>query len=688
MLVPRQMPSPVQSIRELTEPVTDNDLANAIRVLAMDSVEAAKSGHPGMPMGMAEIAVALWTRHLEHNPANPRWPDRDRFVLSNGHGSMLQYALLYLTGYDLPLEELKQFRQLHSKTPGHPEFGLTPGVETTTGPLGQGLANGVGMAIAEKLLAATFNRDGHAIVDHRTWVFAGDGCMMEGISHEACSLAGTLGLSKLAVVYDDNGISIDGEVEGWFTDDTRKRFEAYGWNVIRDVDGHDVEAMHRAFEAAKREAARPTLIIAKTIIGKGAVTKRGTAECHGAALGEKEVAATREALGWPHAAFVVPPQISEAWDARARGAAREAEWSKRFAAYRAAYPDLAAEFERRIESRLPQGFDTVVEDFVAAQNGKGETIATRKASQQAIEAFAKHLPEMIGGSADLTGSVFTNWSGSKPLTRAAPGNYINYGVREFGMFAIGNGLALHGGFLPYEGTFLVFSDYGRNAIRMAALMRARHVFVFTHDSIGLGEDGPTHQAVEHASSLRLIPQLDLWRPCDTVETAVAWAEAIKRSDGSTALLFSRQNVAFAKRDAATIANIRHGGYVLADFAGAGPRAVVIATGSEVPLALQAREALAAEGIFVRVVSMPSTNVFDRQDAAYRASVLPPGVPRVAVEAGVTDFWRKYVGATDDPRGAVVGIDRFGESAPAGVLFKHFGFTADNVAAAVRRVVAP
>jgi transketolase len=683
------MQSPSQTTRrDIADVVTDNDLANAIRVLAMDAVEAAKSGHPGMPMGMADIAVALWTRHLKHSPTNPRWPDRDRFVLSNGHGSMLQYALLHLTGYDLPLDELKRFRQLHSKTPGHPEVGLTPGVETTTGPLGQGLANGVGMAIAEKLLAATFNRDGHTIVDHRTWVFAGDGCLMEGISHEACSLAGTLGLSKLTVVYDDNGISIDGEVEGWFTDDTGKRFEAYGWNVICDVDGHDVEAMHRAFEAAERETARPTLICAKTIIGKGAATKCGTADTHGAALGEKEVAATREALGWTHPAFVIPPAIKAAWDARAQGTAREAEWRKRFEAYRAAHPELASEFVRRIEGRLPEGFAAIVEAFVAAQNVKGETVATRKASQQAIEAYAKHLPEMIGGSADLTGSVFTNWSASKSLSRDGPGNYINYGVREFAMFAIGNGLALHGGFLPYEGTFLVFSDYGRNAIRMASLMRARHVFVFTHDSIGLGEDGPTHQAIEHASTLRLIPQLDVWRPCDTVEAAVAWAEAIKRNDGSTALLFSRQNVAFARRDASAIANIDRGGYVLADFTGDGRKAVVIATGSEVPLALQARDTLATEGIAVRVVSMPSTNVFDRQDAAYRASVLPMGVPRVAVEAGVTDFWRKYVGAVDDPRGAVVGIDRFGESAPAAALFKHFGFTADNVAAAVRRVVTP
>ena len=674
--------------RETLVTARETLMANAIRALAMDAVQQANSGHPGAPMGMAEIAVALWSRHLRHNPANPHWPGRDRFVLSNGHGSMLQYALLHLSGYDLPIDELKRFRQLDSKTPGHPEVGLTPGVETTTGPLGQGIANGVGMALAEKLLAATFNRDGPTIVDHRTWVFAGDGCLMEGISHEACSLAGTLGLAKLVVFYDDNGISIDGDVDGWFTDDTPARFAAYGWNVIPGVDGHDVEAVHRAIEAAKRETARPTLICCKTIIGKGAVTKCGTADSHGAALGEKEVAATRDALGWPHAAFVVPDAIMRAWDARQPGARREADWRARFDTYRAAHPALAAEFERRIEGRLPADFDRTVETFVAAQAAKGETVATRKASQQAIEAYAKRLPEMIGCSADLTGSVFTNWSGSEAVSANAgsAGNYVNYGVREFAMFAIGNGLALHGGFLPYEGTFLVFSDYGRNAVRMAALMRLRHVFVFTHDSIGLGEDGPTHQAVEHASSLRLIPQLDVWRPCDTVETAIAWAHAIRRRDGASALLFSRQNVAFAKRDATTLANIPRGGYVLADFAGnGGRRAIVLATGSEVPLALGAREALAAEGIAVRVVSMPCTNAFDRQDSIYRASVLPHGVPRVAVEAGITDFWRKYVGAADDPRAAVIGIDRFGESAPAGVLFKHFGFTAEHVAAAVRRV---
>jgi transketolase len=671
---------------EASNAASDAELANAIRALAMDAVEAAKSGHPGMPMGMAEIAVALWRSRLSHNPANPRWSDRDRFVLSNGHGSMLLYALLHLTGYDLPTAELRQFRQLHSKTPGHPEAGMTPGVETTTGPLSQGLANAVGMALAEKLLAQTYNRPGHTIVDHRTWVFAGDGCLMEGLSHEACSLAGTLGLGKLVVIYDDNGISIDGPVEGWFTDDTPARFGAYGWNVIRDVDGHDVEAVRHALAAAAREHARPTLVCCRTVIGKGAPTKAGSADSHGAALGEKEVAATRSAIGWPHAPFEIPAHVRAAWDARAAGERREAAWQARFAAYRAAFPELALEFSRRMRGELPEDFAADARALVEAQAAKAETVATRKASQQAIEALAPRLPELVGGSADLTGSVFTNWSGSVAVSRDAPGNYVNYGVREFAMVAIGNGLALHGGFIPYAGTFLVFSDYARNAVRMAALMKARQVLVFTHDSIGLGEDGPTHQAVEQASSLRLIPGLDVWRPCDTVETAVAWCAAIARRDGPSALLLSRQNVAFAKRDARAQSDVGRGGYVLADFPDASPRrAVVIATGSEVPLALAARTALAAEGIAVRVVSMPCTSAFDRQDAGYRAAVLPPGVPRVAVEAGVSDYWRKYVGAIDDPRAAVVGIDRFGESAPASVLFRHFGFTAENVADAVRRV---
>jgi transketolase len=665
----------------------DAELANAIRALAMDAVEAAKSGHPGMPMGMAEIALALWRGHLKHNPRDPHWPDRDRFVLSNGHGSMLQYALLHLAGYDLPLDELKRFRQLHSKTPGHPEVGVTPGVETTTGPLGQGLANAVGMALAEKLLAATFNRPGHAIVDHRTYVFVGDGCLMEGISHEACSLAGTWGLGKLCAVYDDNGISIDGEVTGWFTDDTAARFEAYGWRVIRGVDGHDVAAVDRALREARSSDERPVLVVCRTVIGKGSPGKAGSHESHGAALGEKEIAATRAALRWSHAPFVIPDAVYAGFDARPRGERAEREWKQRFDAYRAAHPDLAAEFERRMANRLPDDFAASAQRFVAAQAAKGETVATRKASQQAIEAYAKLLPEMIGGSADLTGSVFTNWSGSTPFARDRAGNYLNFGVREFGMTAIGNGLALHGGFLPYHGTFLTFSDYARNALRMAALMKIRHVVVYTHDSIGLGEDGPTHQSVEHAASLRLIPNLDLWRPCDATETAAAWAAAIERADGPTTLLFTRQNVPPAPRDAAALASIRRGGYVLADFGDGARRAVVIATGSEVALALGARDALAREGVAVRVVSMPCTQAFDRQDAAYRASVLPHGVPRVAVEAGVTDYWRKYVGAADDPRAAVVGIDTFGESAPAGVLFKHFGFTVERVTETVRSVVA-
>jgi transketolase len=667
---------------------SDKQLADAIRALAMDAVEAAKSGHPGMPMGMAEIAVALWNRHLRHNPANPHWANRDRFLLSNGHGSMLQYALLHLTGYDLPMTELRNFRQLHSKTPGHPEVGATPGVETTTGPLGQGLANAVGMALAEKSLAAHFNRPGHAIVDHHTYVFLGDGCLMEGISHEACSLAGTWRLGKLIALYDDNGISIDGHVQGWFTDDTPRRFEAYGWHVIAKVDGHDVAAVDAAIEAAKAVTDKPSLICCKTVIGKGAPNKAGTEHVHGAALGEKEVAATRAALGWPYPPFEIPADIYAAWSARECGALLEQDWDAKFAAYRAAHPALASEFTRRMSGALPTGFAATADGFVAAQAAKGETVATRKASQQAIEAFAPGLPELIGGSADLTGSVFTNWSGSVTIMADPAGNYVNYGVREFAMSAIANGLALHGGCIPYVGTFLTFSDYSRNALRMAALMKLRSIFVFTHDSIGLGEDGPTHQSVEHAASLRLIPGMDLWRPCDTVETAVAWRHAIEREHGPTCLLFTRQNVPFMPRDSATIAAIERGGYVLADFgaAAAGKRAVVIATGSEIGLAMGAREALATEGIGVRVVSMPCTSVFDRQDAAWRASVLPRDVPRVAVEAGVTGGWCKYVGATDDRHARVVGIDTFGESAPAGALFKYFGFTVDNVVAAIRQAL--
>ena len=663
---------------------TDGDLANAIRFLSMDAVQAANSGHPGMPMGMAEIAVALWHRNLVHNPADPHWANRDRFVLSNGHGSMLLYSLLHLTGYDLPIGEIKRFRQLHSKTPGHPEVGVTPGVETTTGPLGQGISNAVGMAIAERLLAAEFNRPGHAIVDHHTYSFLGDGCMMEGISHESCALAGTLGLGKLIAFYDDNGISIDsekGSIKSWYTDDVPKRFAAYGWQVIPNVDGHDVGAVHRAIGKAKRETARPTLICCKTIIGKGAPTKANTGSAHGAPLGEKEIAATREALGWKYPPFEIPESIYQGWNAKRKGARRETEWKKLFAAYADAFPAEAAEFKRRMAGDLPADFAARRDAMVGEVNAKAETIATRKASQNAIEALAPGLPELFGGSADLAGSNLTMWSGSKPLAREGGGNYLFYGVREFGMSAIMNGIALHGGFIPYGGTFLTFSDYARNALRMAALMKLRTLWVFTHDSIGLGEDGPTHQSVEHAASLRLMPGLDVWRPCDTVESAVAWAFAIERKDGPSAMLFSRQNVAFAQRDPSAIANVKRGGYVLADAAGA--RAAILATGSEVPLALAAQKQLAEAGIAARVVSMPSTSVFDRQDEAYRESVLPKGMARVAVEAGVTDFWRKYVGL----EGAVIGLDRYGESAPAGELFKFFGITAEAVTTAVKQVLS-
>ncbi len=665
----------------------ERELANAIRVLAMDAVQAANSGHPGMPMGMAEIAVALWRRHLRHNPANPHWHDRDRFVLSNGHGSMLLYALLHLTGYDLPLDELRRFRQLHSRTPGHPEYGVTPGAETTTGPLGQGIANAVGMAIAERLLAAEFNRPGHEIVDHYTYVFTGDGCLMEGVSHEACSLAGTLKLGKLIALYDDNGISIDGNVRGWFTDDTPRRFEAYGWHVVPDVDGHDVEAVDRAIRAAKAIKDKPSLICCKTVIAHGSPKKAGTHDAHGAPLGADEVAATRAALGWPHAAFEIPEHVYKGWDARAGGAALERDWSERYARYAKAHPERAREFERRMAGKLPADWEARARDAVDKAQAKAESIATRKASQNALEALGPALPELVGGSADLTGSNLTMWSGSRPvgpLDRQNGGNYLYYGVREFGMSAVMNGLALHGGFIPYGGTFLTFSDYSRNALRMAALMRVRSVFVFSHDSIGLGEDGPTHQSVEHAAALRLIPGFDVWRPCDTVETTVAWIAALGRGDGPSALLLSRQNLPFQKRDASTLAQIARGGYVLADAEGA--RAVIIATGSEVALAMGAKTKLAEQGIAVRVVSMPSTGVFDRQDAAWRESVLPAGLPRVAVEAGVSDYWRKYVGAVDSRRGAVVGIDRFGESAPGPKLFEHFGFTVDNVVKAVKSVL--
>ena len=654
-------------------------MANAIRALAMDAVQKANSGHPGMPMGMAEIAVALWSKHYRHNPANPKWINRDRFVVSNGHGSMLHYALLHLTGYDLPMDEIRNFRQLHSKTAGHPEVHITPGVETTTGPLGQGVTNAVGMALAETLLACEFNKPGFTVVDHYTYAFVGDGCRMEGISHEAASLAGALRLNKLIVLYDDNGISIDGKVEGWFRDDTPKRFEAYHWNVIRDIDGHNVAAVDAAIAVAKKSD-KPTLICCKTVIGKGAPNMEGTDKVHGAPLGDKELLATRESIGWPYAPFEVPADVYAAWDAKAQGQNAEGEWDTLFKAYDERYPQEAGELLRRMKGELPGQLDSVIDAYIASCAEKKETIATRKASQNAIQALAPVLPEFLGGSADLTGSNLTNWKECVAVRAGQPGNHINYGVREFGMSAVMNGIALHGGYLPFGATFLTFSDYSRNALRMAALMKIRSIFVFTHDSIGLGEDGPTHQSVEHVSSLRLIPNLDNWRPCDTVESAVAWKAAVKRNDGPTTLIFSRQNLAFMERSAAQIADIGKGAYVLRDAAGA--KAILIATGSEVELAVKAADELSTQGVPVRVVSMPSADVFDRQEAAYKASVLPKGLPRVAVEAGVTDFWYKYVGL----EGGVVGIDTFGESAPAGVLFKHFGFTTENVVAKVKSVI--
>jgi len=658
--------------------------ANALRALAMDAVQKANSGHPGMPMGMADIAEVLWRRHLKHNPQNPHWPDRDRFVLSNGHGSMLLYGLLHLTGYDLPMDELRRFRQLHSKTPGHPEHGLTPGVETTTGPLGQGLCNAVGMALAERLLAAEFNRPGLEIVDHHTFVFVGDGCLMEGISHEAASLAGTLGLGKLIVLYDDNGISIDGHVDGWFGDDTPARFAAYGWQVIPGVDGHSAAQVDKAIAAARADSARPTLICCRTIIGKGAPTKAGSHDSHGAPLGDKEVAAARLELGWTSPPFEIPPAIAAAWDARAQGQTYEAAWRERFAAFQDAHPELAAEFLRRSRSELPAGFAAHAEQALAAVVAKAENIATRKASQNAIEALAPVMPEFFGGSADLTGSNLTNWSAMRTVGRkGGGGNYLHYGVREFGMSALMNGMALHGGHLPFGGTFLTFSDYSRNALRMAALMKIRVLFVFSHDSIGLGEDGPTHQPIEHASALRLVPNLDVWRPADSAETLIAWRAAIERASGPSCLLLSRQNLPFQRRDAATLERVARGGYVLAEAGGGKPAAVIIATGSEVQLAIAAQQQLAQAGVAARVVSMPCTAAFDRQDAAYQAAVLPPGVPRVSVEAGVTSFWRAYVGL----EGATVGIDTFGESAPIADLYKYFKMTAEHVVEAVRGVVS-
>ncbi len=653
------------------------ELANAIRFLAIDGVEAAKSGHPGMPMGMADIAEVLWNDYHSHNPANPKWSNRDRFVLSNGHGSMLQYALLHLSGYDLSIDELKRFRQLESKTPGHPENFMTPGVETTTGPLGQGFANAVGFALAEKLLAQRFNRPGFDIIDHRTWVFMGDGCLMEGISHEAASLAGTWGLGKLVAFWDDNGISIDGQVEGWFTDDTPARFEAYGWRVIRDVDGHDAEKIKAAIEAALAQGDKPTLVCCRTTIGYGSPAKAGKESSHGAPLGKDEVVATRQGLSWAHEPFVVPQPVADAWRATEAGAEREAKWNALLERYAAQFPEQAAELQRRMRCELPQDFAAAADAYIAKLQAEGPVVASRKASQMAIEAYAPLLPELIGGSADLAHSNLTLWKGSQPVTGSSPdANYINYGVREFGMTAIANALSLHGGFLPYDATFLVFSDYARNAVRMSALMQSPGIHVYTHDSIGLGEDGPTHQPVEHLASLRYIPNNDVWRPCDAVETAVAWKAAIERRDGPSCLVFSRQNLKHQPREAGQVRDIARGGYVLKDSVGT-PEIILIATGSEVELATAAAEQL---GDKVRVVSMPSTDVFERQDAAYRESVLPNAVRRrVAVEAGVTGFWRQYVGLD----GAVVGIDSFGASAPAGDLYRHFGITVDAVVAAAK-----
>ncbi|EJL6472199.1 transketolase [Vibrio cholerae] len=659
-------------------------LANAIRALSMDGVQKANSGHPGAPMGMADIAEVLWRSHLNHNPQNPNWADRDRFVLSNGHGSMLIYSLLHLSGYELSIDDLKNFRQLHSKTPGHPEYGYAPGIETTTGPLGQGITNAVGMAIAEKALAAQFNKPGHDIVDHFTYVFMGDGCLMEGISHEACSLAGTLGLGKLIAFWDDNGISIDGHVEGWFSDDTPKRFEAYGWHVIPAVDGHDADAINAAIEAAKAETSRPTLICNKTIIGFGSPNKAGSHDCHGAPLGNDEIKAAREFLGWEHAPFEIPADIYAAWDAKQAGASKEAAWDEKFAAYAKAYPAEAAEYKRRVAGELPANWEAATSEIIANLQANPANIASRKASQNALEAFGKLLPEFMGGSADLAPSNLTMWSGSKSLTAEDfSGNYIHYGVREFGMTAIINGIALHGGFVPYGATFLMFMEYARNAMRMAALMKVQNIQVYTHDSIGLGEDGPTHQPVEQIASLRMTPNMSTWRPCDQVESAVAWKLAIERKDAPSALIFSRQNLAQQPRSAEQVANIAKGGYILKDCAGQ-PELILIATGSEVELAVAAYEQLSAEGKAVRVVSMPSTDTFDKQDAAYREAVLPAAVTkRIAIEAGIADFWYKYVGFG----GRIIGMTSFGESAPAGELFKLFGFTTENVVKQAKELLA-
>ena len=659
-------------------PILQIRMANAIRHLAMDAVQKANSGHPGMPMGMADIAVALWDQHLKHNPSDPQWLNRDRFVLSNGHGSMLLYSLLHLSGYDLPISELKNFRQLHSKTPGHPEFGITAGVETTTGPLGQGISNAVGMALAEKLLAEEFNRPGFDIIDHYTYAFLGDGCLMEGISHESCALAGTLKLSKLIALWDNNGISIDGKVGPWFSEDTPQRFAAYGWNVLRDVDGHNAAAVARALEQAK-QSDKPTLICCKTAIGYGSPNMAGSDKVHGSPLGAEEIAATRLALEWPHDPFEIPQDLLAAWNFQARGKAAQVSWEKQFAAYRQAYPELAAELQRRMQGKLANNFTKTLSDYIALCQSKAETIATRKASQNAITALAPAVPELMGGSADLTGSNLTNWNACKPVRANQWGNHINYGVREFGMSAIMNGMALHGGYIPFGGTFLTFSDYSRNAIRMAALMKIRVLFVFTHDSIGLGEDGPTHQAIEQVASLRLIPNLMVWRPCDTTESAVAWGTALERQNGPSALIFSRQNCPFVPRNAQQIAQIQRGAYVLQEGKGK-LDAVIMATGSEVSLALQTAANLTQQGRSIRVVSMPCTNLFDQQSATYKAQVLPPQVPRIAIEAGVTDFWWKYGCA------AVHGVDTFGESAPAPELYAYFGLTVEQISKTVQQCI--
>lgn len=650
------------------------ELANAIRALSMDAVQKAKSGHPGAPMGMADIAQVLWHDFLHHNPANPKWPNRDRFVLSNGHGSMLLYSLLHLTGYDLSIDDLKNFRQLHSKTPGHPEYGYAPGIETTTGPLGQGIANAVGMAIAQRTLAAQFNRPGHDLLNHYTYTFLGDGCMMEGISHEVCSLAGTLGLGKLIAFYDDNGISIDGEVKGWFGDDTPKRFAAYGWHVIPNIDGHNSDAITKAINDAKANTDQPTLICCKTIIGWGSPNKQGKESCHGAPLGDDEIALVRKTIGWDHPAFSIPDDIYQGWDARERGAKDEAEWRQKFQKYSQEFPELGEELERRLSGKMPDDWQDKAMAFINSVNDKAEKIASRKASENDLNGFGPHLPELIGGSADLAGSNLTIWSGSKNIKEQHDGNYIHFGVREFGMAAIMNGIVLYGGFIPYGATFLMFSEYARNALRMAALMKIQAIYVFTHDSIGLGEDGPTHQPVEQAATLRMIPNMHVWRPCDAVESAVSWKVALERKNGPSSLLFSRQGLPHQERTEAQIAAISKGGYILADSPANKPDAIIISCGSEIELAMNAAHKLNNDGNNIRVVSMPCPNIFDQQSAAYQEEVLPAGVPRLAIEAGVTDYWRKYVGLN----GKVLGLDRFGESAPAAELFKEFGFTTENV----------